>query len=50
METSTPPTEYEIGFEAGVAFVLHEIEQQMLMPPYSEHEDILQKLLDHLSY
>lgn len=45
-----PPTEYEQGFEAGVAFVLHAFEQQMSLPPYDEHADILERLLDYLKH
>ena len=46
----TPPTEYEQGFEAGVSFVLHAIEQQMSLPPYDDHTDILERLLDYLKH
>ena len=45
-----PPTEYEKGFEAGVSFVLHAIEQQMSLPPYDEHADVLERLLDYLKH
>ena len=48
---ATPsPSEYEQGFEAGVSFVLHAFEQQMSLPPYDQHTDILERLLDYLKH
>jgi hypothetical protein len=47
---SPPPTEYEQGFEAGVGFILHAFEQQMSLPPYDQHTDILERLLDYLKH
>jgi len=49
-EASPPPTEYEQGFEAGVGFILHAFEQQMSLPPYDQHTDILERLLDYLKH
>jgi hypothetical protein len=48
--TDTPPSEYEQGFEAGVGFILHAFEQQMSLPPYDDHTDILERLLDYLKH
>jgi len=47
-KASPPPSEYEQGFEAGVAFVLYAFEKQMTLPPYDEHTEILERLLDYL--
>jgi hypothetical protein len=46
----TPSTEYSQGFEAGVGFILHAFEQQMSLPPYDDHTDILERLLDYLKH
>jgi hypothetical protein len=45
-----PLSEYEQGFEAGASFVLHAFEQQMSLPPYDQHTDILERLLDYLKH
>ena len=45
-EASPPPTEYE----EGVSFILHAFEQQMSLPPYDQHTDILERLLDYLKH
>jgi hypothetical protein len=45
-----PLSEYEQGFEAGASFVLHAFEQQMSLPPYDDHTDILERLLDYLKH
>ena len=45
-----PPSEYEQGFAAGVGFILHTFEQQMSLPPYDQHTDILERLLDYLKH
>ena len=45
-----PPSEYEQGFAAGVGFILHAFEQQMSLPPYDQHTDILERLLDYLKH
>jgi hypothetical protein len=47
---ASAPTEYEEGFEAGVSFILHAFEQQMSLPPYDDHTDILERLLDYLKH
>jgi hypothetical protein len=49
-DASPPPTEYEQGFAAGVGFILHAFEQQMSLPPYDQHTDILERLLDYLKH
>ena len=50
LKESPPPSEYEQGFEAGVSFLLHAFEQQMSLPPYDQHTDILERLLDYLKH
>jgi hypothetical protein len=47
---SPPPSEYEKGFEAGYAFVVAAIESQLDLPPYDDHTDILERLLDYLKH
>ena len=50
VEASTPPTEYEQGFEAGYSFVVAAIESQLDLPPYDEHTAVLERLLDYLRH
>lgn len=49
-DASSSPSEYEQGFEAGVSFILHAFEQQMSLPPYDQHTDILERMLDYLKH
>jgi hypothetical protein len=49
-KAATPPSEYEQGFAAGAAFILDAFEQQMSLPPYDQHTDILERLLDYLKH
>ena len=50
VKPAPPPSEYEKGFEAGVAFILSAFEDQMSHHPYDEHTVILARLLDYLKH